>query len=51
MHVDLLKKNIDWEQRDFELKKLCDKYRSRNGNYDCIVPGSGGKIVYSLRIF
>ncbi len=37
------KKSIDWEQRDFELKKLCDKYRSRNGNYDCIVPGSGGK--------
>ena len=37
------KKMIDWKKRYAELKKLCDKYRSRNGNYDCIVPGSGGK--------
>ena len=21
----------------------CDKFRSRNGSYDCLVPGSGGK--------
>lgn len=34
---------IDWEKREFELKQLCDKYRSRNGSYDCVVPGSGGK--------
>ena len=34
---------IDWKKRYAESKKLCDKYRSRNGNYDCIVPGSGGK--------
>lgn len=34
---------IDWEKREAELKVLCDKYRSRNGSYDCIVPGSGGK--------
>jgi N-acetyl sugar amidotransferase len=34
---------IDWEKREFELKELCDKYRSRNGSYDCVVPGSGGK--------
>ena len=26
-----------------ELIKLCDKYRSHNGSYDCLVPGSGGK--------
>tara|TARA_B110000285_G_C15132449_1_gene624574 strand:+ start:839 stop:2149 length:1311 start_codon:yes stop_codon:yes gene_type:complete len=37
------KSKIDWKKRYSELKKLCDKYRSRNGNYDCIVPGSGGK--------
>ena len=39
------KKNreIDWEERERELLILCDKYRSRNGNYDCLVPGSGGK--------
>lgn len=34
---------IDWGQREAELKKLCDKYRSRTGDYDCLVPGSGGK--------
>jgi len=37
------KDSIDWEQRHQELKKLCDKYRKNDGNYDCIVPGSGGK--------
>jgi N-acetyl sugar amidotransferase len=37
------KSEIDWAEREFELKKLCDKYRSRNSSYDCLVPGSGGK--------
>ncbi len=35
--------DIDWEERRRELQALCDKYRSRNGSYDCLVPGSGGK--------
>ena len=30
-------------KREFELKELCDKFRSRNGSYDVVVPGSGGK--------
>jgi len=34
---------IDWEQREKELLDLCDKHRSKDGSYDCIVPGSGGK--------
>ena len=37
------KTEIDWEKRDAELRALCDKFRSRNGSYDCLVPGSGGK--------
>ena len=37
------KKSIDWEERERELIKLCDKYRSNNGSYDCLIPGSGGK--------
>ena len=37
------KDQVDWEKREFELRELCNKYRSRNGSYDCIVPGSGGK--------
>jgi N-acetyl sugar amidotransferase len=31
---------VDWRERE---AKLCDRYRSRNGSYDCLVPGSGGK--------
>lgn len=35
--------NIDWKEREAKLKKILEKYRSRNGSFDCIVPGSGGK--------
>ena len=34
---------VDWEERDAQLRALCDRFRSRNGSYDCLVPGSGGK--------
>lgn len=34
---------IDWNKREEELIQLLDKYRSKDGSYDCIVPGSGGK--------
>jgi N-acetyl sugar amidotransferase len=34
---------IDWEEREAKLVALCDRFRSRNGSYDCLVPGSGGK--------
>lgn len=37
------KKNIDWRSREIELQKLCDKYRKNTGEYDVIVPCSGGK--------
>lgn len=33
----------DWHERERELIALCDRHRSRDGSYDCIVPGSGGK--------
>lgn len=36
-------KEIDWEERERELIGLCHRFRSRNGSYDCLVPGSGGK--------
>ena len=36
-------REIDWEKRERELVALCDRFRSRNGSYDCLVPGSGGK--------
>ena len=34
---------IDWQERERELKGLCDRHRRNDGPYDCIVPGSGGK--------
>ena len=34
---------IDWSKRENELSILCDKHRSKDGSYDVIVPGSGGK--------
>ncbi|MBC7466806.1 MAG: N-acetyl sugar amidotransferase [Bdellovibrio sp.] len=37
------KDKIDWVQREKELVQLLDKYRSKDGSYDCLVPGSGGK--------
>lgn len=37
------KDRIDWKQREEELLKLLDQYRSKDGSYDCVVPGSGGK--------
>lgn len=36
-------KEIDWDKREKELKKLLDKHRSKDGSYDVLVPGSGGK--------
>jgi N-acetyl sugar amidotransferase len=34
---------IDWEARERELQALCDRFRSPNGDWDVVVPGSGGK--------
>jgi len=37
------KQSFDWELREKELIELCDKHRSSNGDFDVIVPCSGGK--------
>jgi N-acetyl sugar amidotransferase len=37
------KKKINWSKRENQLLKLLERYRSNNSNFDCIVPGSGGK--------
>ena len=34
---------IDWDKREKQLQKVCDKHRSKDGSYDVIIPGSGGK--------
>ena len=34
---------IDWDERERALQRLCDRFRKTDGGYDCIIPGSGGK--------
>ncbi len=34
---------IDWKEREQELVELCNKHRRKDGHYDCLLPGSGGK--------
>ena len=34
---------IDWNEREKELLELLDKFRSKDGSYDVVVPVSGGK--------
>lgn len=38
-----VKRTIDWEERERELCDLLDRYRRKDGHYDVLVPGSGGK--------
>ena len=38
-----IKQKINFSERESELRELCDKYRKNDGNYDCLIPGSGGK--------
>ena len=44
---------VDWDKREKELENLCDKFRSKDGTWDVIVPGSGGKdssyVAYILK--
>ena len=34
---------INWDLREQKLAQLLDKFRSKDGSYDVVVPGSGGK--------
>ena len=36
------KMQIDWTKREENLRSILDRYRGK-GDYDCIVPISGGK--------
>lgn len=37
------KKTFSWDKREAELKTILNQYCSKTGNFDCIVPVSGGK--------
>ena len=41
--VEQKKRTINWDDREKELRDLCNRYRKNDGSYDCLVPGSGGK--------
>jgi N-acetyl sugar amidotransferase len=47
------KTTMDWRLREKELIQLLDKHRCTAGNFDCIVPLSGGKdgsyVAYNLK--
>ncbi|MDD3626841.1 MAG: N-acetyl sugar amidotransferase [bacterium] len=46
------KAKVDWDKRWKELEDLADRYRRKDGYYDCIVTVSGGKDShYQLYIF
>ncbi len=44
---------VDWDQRAKEMESLCDRHRSKDGSFDVVVPGSGGKdsgfVAHQLR--
>ena len=48
------KKTIDWNEREKELIDLCNKYRKKDGSFDCVVPSSGGKdsawVAHELKV-
>ncbi|MBI4064630.1 MAG: N-acetyl sugar amidotransferase [Elusimicrobia bacterium] len=41
--MDKVMNEIDWQAREKELIEFLDQYRSKDGSYDVLVPGSGGK--------
>lgn len=41
--AEFKKHKIDWAQREQELQRMLEKHRKGNGEYDVIVPCSGGK--------
>lgn len=42
-YAELKDTQVDWKRRETELIQLLDRYRRKDGYYDVIVPGSGGK--------
>ena len=49
MLINKLKKEIDYKEREKHLKEIL-KYRSKNGDYDVLIPGSGKDSFYASHI-
>ena len=47
------KQSLNWPDRQKQLEQLLDKYRKTDGDFDCLVPVSGGKdgsyVAYNLK--
>lgn len=52
-HAEHKQTGIDWELRKKEFVEILDRFRSKDGSWDCVVPWSGGKdsstIAYKLK--
>lgn len=42
-YAEMKDKKVNWKKRELELIRLLDEHRREDGQYDCLVPGSGGK--------
>jgi N-acetyl sugar amidotransferase len=42
-YAEYKRSHVDWAERELELEDLCNKHRKSNGEFDVIVPCSGGK--------
>ncbi len=42
------KDEIDWQKKADQLKDLLNKYKSKSGNYDCVIPVSGARDSYFI---
>lgn len=40
--------DVDWDERQRELRHICDRHRSNDGSWDCILPVSGGKDSHAM---
>ena len=53
LNTEYKNNEVDWEERERELKDLLDSHRSKDGSWDVIVPSSGGKdsgdVAHQLR--
>lgn len=52
-HAENKELGIDWKARTSEFHNILDRFRSKDGSWDCVVPWSGGKdsssIAYKLK--
>jgi len=42
------RKEVDWDGRIEELRRICNRYRSTDGSWDCVIPVSSGKDSFTI---